>query len=212
MNKLLVIDNDTKENSIKVIQKLLDRYFVEIPMATKSLKTKIEKHSKSHEAYLPSNLFLLMRLFFVDILMLCKYFLSVNNVDEQNLFARLFYAQLYEFIEKVPKILGKKYRAYLETLPFGSVLLDELSKLIRVVNGYKTKNHEKFKLIRHNISSHKDIDGVLQVDLISVLDFNWVIVAYKDFIPIIVQFHDYEDKFIWIAENWKKYPGNPYTK
>jgi hypothetical protein len=111
MNVLNDMSEDEKKNFIDVYNQLINKLTLEIPAWKLSLDKAITKHTKADTlAYHSANVPILIRLSILDILILFKQILSTNSDTEQNLFARLICAQLYEFLENVPKIFGKKYR------------------------------------------------------------------------------------------------------
>lgn len=64
-----------------------------------------------------------------------------NNKIENNLLLRILCGQLYEFSEDIPKMLGKKYRFFLEMYPNYELLKKELnSNLIKDFNEIKVRH------------------------------------------------------------------------
>lgn len=196
MNKLLVLREETIKQSLKTIEGLIAKISMQISMIRQSITKAVSKYEKKEKenAYHAINVPLLIRISIVDILILYKHFLSTKSTIEQNLFARLIYAQLYEFIEDVPEILGGQYRTHLAKMPLGKLLIEDLKKVTKIINAFKKKNHSKFQHIRNNISSHKHKDGMVQVELMEILDFNFVMVAYMQLIPFITEYFSFEEK------------------
>ena len=214
MNKLLVLPKETVENSLKTIEGLIAKISMEIPMLTSSINKAISKYGKAEKenAYHAVNVPLLIRISLIDILILYKHFLSTKSTIEQNLFARLIYAQLYEFIEDVPEILGGQYRQHLVKMPLGKLLIEDLNKVTKIINGFKKNNHEKFQHIRNNISSHKHKDGILQIELMDVLDFNFVMVAYMQLVPFIVEYYQFENRIEKVRNITINQKGKQYSR
>ncbi len=180
MNAFETLTPQNRKELNDLTEILIKKFSSEIPMFEKSitefsLEDPIDEHS-----YHFINVPLLLRLALLDLCILFKHYSNTTSETEQNLFARLICGQLYEFTEDVPKLFGKKYRKSLSDLPEADKFTSELNLVIKIFIERSNKYKDTLKTIRHNISHHRDIDGVLQVKLIEQLDFKFVTDAYID--------------------------------
>ncbi len=90
-----------------------------------------------------------------DILICHNQILKCKNKDDKNLLNRTLALFLYEFLEDFQKLLNKKYRRELETVPNNDSILnkfDELKRTYKVTNeNYKNNIQD----IRHQTIAHK---------------------------------------------------------
>lgn len=170
---------------------MLRRSITEVPNA----------HLANEISYHFASVPLLVRLAILDLCILFKLYLESKSETEQNLLIRLICGQLYEFSEDVPTMFGKKYRELLTNFPNSEQLLDTLNKqVIKEFLVIKNRHNDFLKLIRHNVSHHKDIDALWQHYLINDIDFNWGIKAYIDFTQWYVSnYSDFEVTLVNIA-------------
>ena len=175
MNILQILSEEGKQRLRMTIEGLIEKCNSEIPMLKKSISYNVSIHEDDENVYHFANVPLLLRLAILDLSVLFNTLLNSKTDNEQNLFARLICGQLYELNEDVPKILGKKYRNLLAKWPKYKEIESELNYLIKKFHNNKAKYIDQLKEIRHNIAHHRDIDGIVQHDLIESLDFNLVV-------------------------------------
>jgi hypothetical protein len=194
----------TEENRISLISttdSLIRKFDKEIPMLRKSLtgvhNVEMANEISFHFASSP----LLLRLSLIDLCILFKLFLSNKSVAEKNTLLRIISGQLYEFSEDVQEIFGKKYRKLLNRIESSENLVDLFNNnVIKEFHQIKKKHSDFLKIIRHNVSHHKDLDALFQYYLINDIDFNWAIKAYSDYVDwYVTSYSDFELKLIDIA-------------
>nr|WP_315218770.1 hypothetical protein [uncultured Flavobacterium sp.] len=186
---------------LETTKKLIAKINTEIPRLRKSI-TDVPNSEKANEiSYHFASVPLLLRLSILDVCILFKLYLESDSDTQQNLLLRLVCGQLYEFIEDVPELFGKKYRLLLSQFPNPEEIEKTLNQeVIKEFNILKNRHSEFLKLIRHNVAHHKDVDALWQYYLINEIDFNWAIKAYIDIIQwYAVSFSDFEMKLIEIA-------------
>jgi hypothetical protein len=131
----------------------------------------------------------------LDITILFKQVFKAEAEVEQNLYARLLCGQLFEFAEDVPEMLGKNFRNTISKIPQHEVLMSELNRLMKEFHSKKVKFSSVIKNVRHNVSSHKDIDGLKQIYFIQELDFQTIIYAFLEINNWYCELAGYELKF-----------------
>jgi quinol monooxygenase YgiN len=189
------IEPTLKEELKDVVRELIEKIEKEIPLLHKAIEVEFEKTEMHEQISHFLNVPLLLRLSILDLAILFNYFLKADNLTEKKLFARLISSQLYEYIQDNPEILGKKYRDFISKLN-DPELMSELNELSKEFNSHK-KKHEKFlKEIRNNISSHKDINGILQAKLIQNLDINDVSIAFLEITKSFAKYYKFEKKVL----------------
>ncbi len=206
MKPTIKLFGEDKESLVSTTQGLIDKINKEIPILKKSI-TEVPNANLANEiSYHFASVPLLLRLSMLDICILFKLFLESDSDTEQNLMIRLICGQLYEFSEDVPTMFGKKYRDLLSNFPEIDNLTNTLNKnVIREFQICKQRNVDFLKIIRHNVSHHKDIDALWQHYLINDIDFNWGIKAYMDFVHWFVgNYSDFELTLINIAMEQNK--------
>ncbi len=195
-----MLQGQEKESLIKTTQGLIDKINNEILMLKKSISEVPNANLATEISYHFASVPLLLRLSMLDLCILFKLFLEGNSDTEQNLLVRLICGQLYEFSEDVPKMFGKKYRELLANFPDSDNLADNLKIVMKGFNECKRRHTKFLKIIRHNVSHHKDIDALFQYYIINEIDFNYGTTAYMDFIDWYVSsYSDFELTLINIA-------------
>jgi hypothetical protein len=174
------LSEENKTGLNNLTDSLIKKFVREISMFEKSIRTSPQIGLINEHSYHFLNVPLLLRLALLDLCVLFKHYANSTSETEQNLFARLICGQLYEFTEDVPKLFGRKYRKLLSTLPEPSKWNDVLNLIMKEFNERSNRHKENLKIVRHNISHHRDIDGVLQVRLMEELDFRFVTEAYTE--------------------------------
>ena len=93
-----------------------------------------------------------------DILILNKQFIQQQMIPlKKILFVELQLHHMYEFLEDASKALGKQISFIIDSL--NNLHLTEYLKAVRKsFNKLKKEYHEPLKLLRHNVSGHKDRD------------------------------------------------------
>ncbi|WP_147275593.1 hypothetical protein [Adhaeribacter pallidiroseus] len=201
MKPTISIQGEQKESLIKTTEALIDKINREIPMLKKSITEVPNVHLANEVSYHFASVPLLLRLSLLDLCILFKLYLESNSDTEQNMLIRLICGQLYEFTEDVPTLFGKKYRELLSNFPNSGDLIKDLNgNVTKEFNLAKLRHVDFLKIIRHNVSHHKDIDALWQYYLINNIDFNWGIKAYIDFTQWYVSHYStFELKLIDIA-------------
>lgn len=183
MKSTIKFQGTEKENIVNTTQDLIDKINKEIPMLQKSITEVPNANLATEISYHFVSVPLLLRLSLLDLCILFKLFLDSKSDTEQNVLIRLICGQLYEFSEDVPTMFGKKYRELLSGFPNPENLTDILNKkVLKEFHNTKQRHNDFLKVIRHNVSHHKDIDALWQYYLINDIDFNWGIKAYMDFV------------------------------
>jgi hypothetical protein len=180
MNAFDTLTPQNRKELNDLTETLIKKFSSEIPMFEKSITGFSLEEPMDEHSYHFINVPLLLRLALLDLCILFKYYSNSTSETDQNLFARLICGQLYEFTEDVPRLFGKKYRILLLDLPEADKWTSELNSVIKTFIERSNKYKDKLKTIRHNISHHRDVDGVLQVKLIEQLDLKFVTDAYMD--------------------------------
>lgn len=206
MKQTIQLDKQGEKSLLETTKKLIDKIDKEIPLLRKSItdvpNAEIANEISYHFASVP----LLLRLSILDVSILFKLYLESDSTTQQNLLLRLLSGQLYEFVEDVPELFGKKYRLLLSQFTNSEELTNLFNyNVIKEFNILKIRHSEFLKLIRHNVAHHKDTDALWQYYLINEIDFNWAIKAYVDFVQwYVTNFSDFELKLIEIAMNNRK--------
>lgn len=183
MKPIIKLQEQVKEQIVKTTQGLIDKINKEIPMLRKSISEVPNANLATEISYHFASVPLLLRLSMLDLCILFKLFLENKSDTEQNLLIRLICGQLYEFSEDVPTMFGKKYRELLTNFPDSENLTDNFNRnVIKEFQNCKLRHTDFLKVIRHNVSHHKDIDALWQYYLINDIDFNWGMKAYIDFV------------------------------
>ncbi|WP_035645941.1 hypothetical protein [Flavobacterium sp. ASV13] len=207
MENNIQLDNlNDKKKLLKTTKKLIKKISLEIPMLRKSITGVHNVEMATEISYHFSSVPLLLRLSILDVCVLFKLYLESNSETEQNLLLRLLCGQLYEFVEDVPELFGKKYRLLLSQFPNAEEITKALNyDIIKELNMIKSRHSEFLKLIRHNVAHHKDTDALWQYYLINEIDFNWAVKAYIDIVKwYMVSFSEFELKLIEIAMSNQK--------
>jgi hypothetical protein len=205
MKHTISIQGQDKKSLIKTMENLIRKINRETSMLKNSISESPNAHLSNEVSYHFASVPLLLRLSMLDLCILFKLHLKSNSVVEQNVLIRLICGHLYEFIEDVPTLFGKKYRKLLSRFPHSETLLNDLNDNVIKEFNYIKKNHTDFlKIIRHNVSHHKDIDALKQYYLINEIDFNWGIKAFMDIIQWYVAYSKFELRIIDTSMNAKK--------
>jgi uncharacterized protein YbaR (Trm112 family) len=201
MKPTVSVLGEQKESLIETNKALIDKINGEISMLKKSITEVPNAHLAYEVSYHFASVPLLLRLSLLDLCILFKLHLESNSEVEQNTLIRLICGQLYEFTEDIPTLFGKKYRELLNNFPNSADLINDLNcNVIKEFNILKSQHVEFLKIIRHNVSHHKDSDALWQYYLINDIDFNWGIKAYIDFINwYATHYSDFELTIIDIA-------------
>lgn len=201
MKTTILIQRAQKESLIETSKALIDKINGEIPNLKESITEAPNAHLANGVSYHFASVPLLLRLSLLDLCILFKLHLESSSDAEQNTLIRLICGQLYEFTEDVPTLFGKKYRELLSSFPNSAELINDLnSNVIREFNILKSRHVDFLKIIRHNVSHHKDIDALRQYYLINDIDFNLGIRAYIDFIQwYVINYSDFELRLITIS-------------
>ncbi|HTK19907.1 MAG TPA: hypothetical protein VL442_10355 [Mucilaginibacter sp.] len=179
----------------------IEKCNADIPMIRSSISKANRKWPENTNGYFVSNIPLRLRLAIVDMSALFINIFTSKSEHVRNLNARLVSAQLYEFLEDVPKMFGKRYRKHYSTAPKFINIDEQVNVMMKSFNITRAKYHTFLKEIRNNVASHRDEDGMQQAGIIDVIDplhiasifmqiTNWYFV---DYIP-------YELRMIDIAE------------
>lgn len=206
MKQTVKLETQAEKNLLETTTKLIEKIDSEIPMLRKSI-TDVPNAEKANEiSYHFASVPLLLRLSILDVCILFKLYLESDSITQQNLLLRLLSGQLYEFVEDVPELFGKKYRFLLSQFTNSEELTNLLNHdVIKEFNILKMRHSDFLKLIRHNVAHHKDIDALWQYHLINEIDFNWAIKAYMDFVGwYVANFCDFELKLIESAMSNRK--------
>ena len=200
MKSTIELDKSTRKSLLSSTETLVEKFKREIPMLRKSITAVPNVEKANNISFHFASTPLLIRLALLDLCTLFKLFLLNESDTEKNVLIRLISGQLYEFSEDVQEIFGKQYRALLKEFDPSEDLINEFnSNVIKKFHSVKN-NHSKFlKIIRHNVSHHKDIDALWQYYLINEIDYNWTIKAYSDFVEWYLVYNDFELKLIDIA-------------
>ena len=94
------------------VYQAIERCNADIPMIRNSISKANTKWPENTSGYFVSNIPLRLRLAIVDMSILFINIFTSKSEHTRNLNARLVSAQLYEFLEDVPKMFGKKYRKH----------------------------------------------------------------------------------------------------
>jgi uncharacterized protein YbaR (Trm112 family) len=207
MKPTIKFQGPEKESIVNTTQGLIDKINNEIPMLRKSITEVPNANLATEISYHFASVPLLLRLSLLDLCILFKLFLESKSDIEQNVLIRLICGQLYEFSEDVPTMFGKKYRELLSGFPDSENLTNVFNgTIIKEFQNTKQRHSDFLKVIRHNVSHHKDIDALWQYYLINDIDFTWGIKAYLDFVQWYVSIYsDFELTLIGIAMTSNKY-------
>ena len=207
MKPTIKFQGTEKDSIVNTTQGLIDKINNEIPMLRKSITEVPNGNLATEISYHFASVPLLLRLSLLDLCILFKLFLESKSDTEQNVLIRLICGQLYEFSEDVPTMFGKKYRELLSGFPDSENLTNALNRnVIKEFQNTKQRHSDFLKVIRHNVSHHKDIDALWQYYLINDIDFNWGIKAYMDFVQWYVSnYSDFELTLINISMTSNKY-------
>lgn len=205
MKPQIELGTEFRSKLIKTTGLLIEKINREIPMLKKSITEVPNAHLANEVSLHFASAPLLVRLSLLDLNVLFKLYLESDSEIEKNVLIRSICGQLYEFSEDVLEIFGEKYRMLLNQFPNPEDLTKDFnSSVIKEFNLVKQRHVDFLKVIRHNVSHHKDIDALLQYYLINEIDFNWAIKAYMDFIEWYAKYSDFELKLIDIAMKSKK--------
>jgi|GEM_PF-6730139 hypothetical protein len=202
MSFIETITEKEKKEIITRVDSILKRYNDEIPRWRKSLSEAIVTYKLNKKGQQSMDAFVKIRLAMLDITVLFKYALTAEYEFERNLFMRLMCGQIYEFANDLPvKILGKNFREMLLILPFKDVELEkELNRIMKLLNLYKNAFIKEFHIIRNNVSSHKDIDGMNQMKIIEELDFDKITLVFGGITDWATEWGHFEMRLFKLAE------------
>lgn len=184
---------------ITIIDSVISKIEREIPMFSQTLRSHKNLKNLDNLSYDFLNVPTLIRLSVIDIAILFKKFIDSKQKTEKNLFGRLICGQLYEFCDDIPRICGKNYRKKLNLLTNSDPLNTELNSLMRSFNIIKDKYWQYLKSIRNNISSHKEMDVLVQLDLMENMEVDFIISAYIDIVSWFPEYFKFETKLLNIA-------------
>ncbi|WP_295715472.1 hypothetical protein [Mucilaginibacter sp.] len=167
------MDEQTKKEYkrlLNIVYSAIERCNNDIPLIKNSISKAHKKWPENAEGYFVGNIPLRLRLSVVDMSTLFITVLGSDSESVRNLTSRLVCGQLYEFLEDVPKMFGKRYRKQHSHAPKWMKLDEQISTMMRSFNETKTKYHTYLKEIRNNVASHRDDDGMKQADIIDSID------------------------------------------
>lgn len=100
-----------------------------------------------------------------------KLYLKTNDTEEKIFICKTAGLHLYEFIEDAPKAFGKQIVLIIENLKDPD-LKKELYNLRKALHSLKKDLHEFLKIIRNNVSAHKDRDIRKQLKISASITLN----------------------------------------
>jgi hypothetical protein len=176
---------------INTLSEAIKNCNTEIPLIRNSISKAQNRWPENKEGYFVSNVPLRLRLAIVDMSILFINILTSPLETSKNLNARLVCTQLYEFLEDVPKMFGKRYRKQFSQLPNPYKIDDQINMMMTSFNDTKLKYLSYLKQVRNNVSSHRDEDGMLQVAIIESIEPLYICSIflqitkwfYTDFLP-----------------------------
>lgn len=118
-----------------------------------------------------ATIFPFLYLSIIDILTLMKLYLKTNNTEERIFICKTAGLHLYEFTEDAPKAFGKQIGLIIESLKDPD-LKKELYNLRKSLHSLKKDLHEFLKIIRNNVSGHKDRDIRKQLKISASISLN----------------------------------------
>lgn len=157
---------DEYKTILDSIYSAIEKCNSEIPMIKSSISKAHKKWTENTEGYFVANVSLRLRLSIVDMSSLFINILKSDSGQMRNLNSRLVCGQLYEFLEDVPKMFGKRYRKQYSHAPKFMKLDEQINTVMKSFNETKARHHSYLKEIRNNVASHRDDDGMKQAVII----------------------------------------------
>jgi len=111
-------------------------------------------------------------------------------------FARQSALLIYEAIDDILELAGKKFRTIIDIFSNSQQLKDELNFLIKEINNYKKEYSEYLKKIRHNCAAHRDNDSIEQLKIIVAISWSNSIDCMIKFDNILMLFGVFIQKVI----------------
>lgn len=114
-------------------------------------------------------------------------------------FARQSALIIYEAINDIPALSGKKFRTLLESYSDAPQLKEDLKELMKAINDYKRKNFKRLQVIRHNCAAHRDQDCIEQLKIIAEINWSESIGYVTQFDTILMNYGKFMQKVIDIS-------------
>lgn len=133
-------------------------------------KIRVEFSNKSkNESLMVVDVQLFLYLQSFDLIAHYKNYLASSIELERKLFCWLIALNIYEFLDDIGELLGKKFkRAIKEKNPVTD--FEELNLLRKRIVLFKTLHGEELKTIRHELAAHKGHEPLKQIELIEKID------------------------------------------
>lgn len=146
----------------------------EVEAASKALGEIEQQYGKNNEAEVISTGFSFLDLSMIDIFILYRQYLSGKDEIEKNFICRTAAQHMYEFLDDASEVLGKQMSHLIENLNDDEINA-ELKALRKTFNELKKELQIPLKILRHNVSAHKDRDIRNQlaiINAINIIDFH----------------------------------------
>ena len=135
-----------------------------------SLKYSIEnKHSTVEMIY---NISGFVNLISYDLKIISRDLTFSKKQWQKRLYARQAYLTIYESMDDLLELCGKKLRNEINTLKDSEDLLTRLKDVIGKLNIFKSEHQSTLSGIRHNAIGHREHDMLKQLNYISSI--NWI--------------------------------------
>jgi hypothetical protein len=179
-----------KANTILILNQAIKKITEEVDVFCESLEVTEAEYGKNDEAAKIATIFPFLDLSMLDIIILCRQYLSTEDKLEQNFICRTSAQHMYEFLEDGTEVFGKQIKSLVDTL--NDVNLNALLKDLRIqFRSLWSKYHGTLKELRHNVSGHKDRDVRVQLKIsksIDVKQFQQLLLDFVGFFSSVTQF------------------------
>ena len=147
---------DTQEKTLTLIVKSIEH----------------SRFNKFEESALIWNLAGYINLVSYDFKIIVRDLTFSNKEWQKRLYSRQAYLLVYESMDDILELFGKKLRFSIKNFKNYNILIQELQHIIGKLNSFKSEHEQIIKSIRHNTIAHRDHDVLNQLK--TILTINWV--------------------------------------
>ncbi|SFT89102.1 hypothetical protein SAMN04489724_2593 [Algoriphagus locisalis] len=165
------------EKSIKILREEANNLI----KAINQLKKIYGKNEETEEL---ASIFAFLNLSMIDIILLFNSYLKSNSVDEKHLICRTAALHMYEFLEDGSKIFGTGLKK-LSTILKASDLDADILEIRKLFFSLRKKNIDTLKVIRNNVSGHKERNVRKQITVSESIDINKFDLFFFEFLFIL---------------------------
>lgn len=183
---------NSKKTFIQAQELMIERIQEEIHNLESGILFVKNKYGEHSDAYTIPNSLLFFRLSFFDVIILSKKFLEEENEFEKQILAKHLCISIYELLDDLPVIYGKKFVIAIEGLDD----IEELDKgrinIQKNINIFKKEVNQELKLIRNYTAAHKEHDSLKQLDIIKTISFKRIELMIQFLHLLWLQILDFE--------------------